>query len=377
MKASESRKIDRTIAVAAAVIGLGLASWAIFNANHFGARFTAGTGPAGVHGTDVFAKGEKMLEATSQATESVAAPKPAAWKRSSAAGRERGFLASTNLVFRRGKDSASDSIVDLDKAEPRLRDPFPNSYWQQYPGLALESPNVGDLDPDKDYFSTLQEYEYGQKLNTEFNPTDAKSHPPMYLLLRYAQLDAAPYKLKFSTANAPDFNLRHEDDNKDRKWSDTATVKEDDNGNGKLDEGEDKNFNGVLDPAKAAGKKGDEGRFVVLSYKVIQVVEDGFPQNKTEIVVEDTFRPQRDPLRKFSMVEGETKDLPAKLVTFDYLPKPGAPISKKEFEKFTLPDTLAPSYLLLSADADKAVLEHEEGGVKKQITLPRGQAPVP
>ena len=154
-------------------------------------------------------------------------------------------------------------------------------------------------------------------------------------------------------------------------------MKEDENGNGQLDNGEDKNFNAALDPAKPAGKKGDEGRFLVLGYKEIEVDNGGFKEKKVQITVEDTTRPQRDPLRKFELVEGESKDLPAKMATFDYLPKPGAPISKKEFDKFTLPDTIAPSYVLVSIDSDKAILEFEESGSKKQVTFPRGKAPNP
>lgn len=373
MKASDSRKTDRIIVIASAVVGLGLATWAILKANSFSGQFTAVPAGNQAKGKELLDKASKLVEDTRAATAALGSPKPVSWNSATAAGRERGFLVSTNLVFRKGADEASDAIIDLDKSEPRLRDEFPNSFWLQYPGLNLEVANVGDLDPDKDYFTTREEYTMGQKLNTEFSPLDPKSHPPMHFRLRFVSFEEAPYKLKFTSANPPEFTLRHENDNREKRWSDTAALPEDANGNGQLDEGEDVNFSGTLDGARPAGKKEDEGRFTVLAAERVKVNDGGIEQELSRITIEDSTRPKDHPQRKFQITEGETITLLTKVGVFDYLPKPGAPITKREFEKFTLPDTLGPSYLLKSADAENATLEYEEGGQTKSLTLPRGQ----
>lgn len=375
MKASESRKNDRIIVIVSAVVGLGLASWAILKANSFGEQFSSVPPANPSKGKDLLDKASKLVEDTKAATDALAAPKPVKWNTTTAANRDRGFLVSTNLVFRRGADEASEAIVDLDRESPRLREAFPNSFWLQYPGLNFEVANVGDLDADKDYFTNQEEYEMGQKLNTEFSPKDPKSHPPLHYRLRYVSFEEFPYKIKFTSSNPPEFTLRHENDDREKRWSDTTALPEDANNNGQLDEGEDVNFSGTLDGARPAGKKADEGRFTVLSVEKVQVPQgEGLPpEEANRITVEDATRPKDHPQRKFQITEGETVTLTSKVAVFDYLPKPGAPISKREYEKFILPDTLAPSYLLKEVDAEKAVVEYEEGGQTKSLTFERGK----
>ncbi|MFM7182089.1 MAG: Amuc_1099 family pilus-like system protein [Verrucomicrobiales bacterium] len=373
-KPSESRKTDRIIVIASAVVGLGLATWAILKSNSFSGEFSS-LPPANPNkGKDLIEKATKLVEDTKVATAALGSPKPVKWSPAAAAGRDRGYLVSTNLVFRKGADESSDAIIDLDRAEPLLREAFPNSFWLENPGLNLEAPNVGDLDPDKDYFTTLEEYEMGEKMGKKFNPQDPKSHPPMHFRLRFVSFEEAPYKLKFTSSNPPEFTLRHENDNRELRWSDTAALPEDANGNGQLDEGEDANFNGTLDGARPAGKKNDEGRFAVLSVEKVKVAQEGLPPEEVNrITVEDSTRPKDHPQRKFQVSEGETITLLTKVAVFDYLPKPGAPISKREYEKFILPDTLAPSYTLKEVDAEKAIVDCEEGGQTQTLTFERGK----
>lgn len=375
MKASESRKTDRIIVISCAVVGLGLGTWAILKSNSFSGEFTS-VPPANPNkGKELLEKATKLVEDTKVATAALGTPNPASWKTTPAAGRDRGFMVSTNLVFRKGADESGDAIIDLDRAEPRLREGFPNSFWLEYPGLNLEVANVGDLDPDKDYFTTLEEYEMGQKMGKVFNPLDAKSHPPMHYRLRFVSFEESPYKLKFTSSNPPEFTLRHENDEREKRWSDTTALPEDANGNGQLDEGEDVNFDGKLDGARPAGKKGDEGRFTVLAVEKVMVDQgEGLPQQEANrITIEDSTRPKDHPQRKFQITEGETITLLTKVAVFDYLPKPGAPISKREYEKFILPDTLAPSYTLKEVDAEKAVVDYEEGGQTLTLTFERGK----
>jgi hypothetical protein len=197
----------------------------------------------------------------------------------------------------------------------------------------------------------------------------------MHFLLRFARFAEVPYQIKFTSPNPPSFGLRYEAANREQRWSQSAELGEDANSNGQLDEGEDLNFNGQLDAPKAAGRGPDEGRFLVVGYEKVKEQMGEMQVERVVATFEDTFRAKDHPLRKFKLKEGETINLSVREGAFDYLPKPGKPIQKKEFEKFTLPDTLAPSYLLVAVDEDKAVLRYEEGGQQKEIILPKGQLP--
>lgn len=74
-----------------------------------------------------------------------------------------------------------DKIFDLFLEDPLLRAPMSNEYLRKN-GLAYLSPNVGEMDPDKDGFTNLEEFHRGT------NPKDAQSHPPvtdkLYLVQR-------------------------------------------------------------------------------------------------------------------------------------------------------------------------------------------------
>ena len=374
MKASESRKIDRIIVLASAVVGLVFAILAILKALGFGAQFVPPQAPNTSRGKELLTQAEADITATKAAAKDIANNSPVEWKPVSSVGRDRGFLVSTGLVFRRGTDTASDSIVDLDKPEPQLRAPFPNSYFQKY-DLQLEYANVGELDPDKDFFTNEEEFTFSQSLGKEYDPTDAKSHPPLHFLLRFIRFEELPYQLKFTSPNPPSFGLRYETEDREKRWSQQAELGEDANSNGVLDEGEDLNFNGTLDGPKAAGKHQDQDRFLVKGYKKVMEKSGDLDVERIIATFEDTFRPKDHPLRTFELKEGEIINLPVKEAVFEYIPTPANRIQKKEFDKFTLPDTLAPSYLLVELDADKAVLEYQEAGKKNRFILPKGQVP--
>ena len=65
-----------------------------------------------------------------------------------------------------------DLIYDLFLEDKQLRPPMTNEYLRTY-NLQYLSPNVGDLDPDHDGFSNLEEFQ------KHTNPMDDQSHPPV------------------------------------------------------------------------------------------------------------------------------------------------------------------------------------------------------
>ncbi len=74
-----------------------------------------------------------------------------------------------------------DKIFDLFVEDPLLRAPMSNEFLRKN-SLAYLSPNVGEMDPDKDGFTNLEEFQ------RQTNPRGAQSHPPvtdkLYLVQR-------------------------------------------------------------------------------------------------------------------------------------------------------------------------------------------------
>lgn len=65
-----------------------------------------------------------------------------------------------------------EEVIDMYLEEPQLRAPMTNAYLREN-GLEWKSPNVGDLDPDEDGFTNLEEFQKSS------NPRNAQSHPPI------------------------------------------------------------------------------------------------------------------------------------------------------------------------------------------------------
>jgi hypothetical protein len=92
---------------------------------------------------------------------------------------------------------ADGTLIDIQKPEPKLRPPMTNEFLVKYELPDIVSPNVGDLDPDQDGFSNLEEF----TANT--NPRDAASHPPFTDKLFLARRIAHDYIIKLNNGEAP------------------------------------------------------------------------------------------------------------------------------------------------------------------------------
>jgi hypothetical protein len=90
-----------------------------------------------------------------------------------------------------------DQLFDLQVAEPALRPPMTNDYLVSNDLPNIESPNVGELDPDNDGFSNLEEFE--QKTN----PRDEASHPPVTQKLFLKQRITHDYIIKLNSSSPP------------------------------------------------------------------------------------------------------------------------------------------------------------------------------
>ena len=90
-----------------------------------------------------------------------------------------------------------DSLVDIYVAEPPLRPPMTNEFLVKNKIPNVLSPNVGDLDPDGDGYTTLEEF------NKVTDPRDPTKHPPFTDHLYFKQRTADDYIVKLNNSLDP------------------------------------------------------------------------------------------------------------------------------------------------------------------------------
>jgi len=87
-------------------------------------------------------------------------------------------------------------LFDLFVENPPLRPPMTNSFLRDH-NLDYLSPNVGDLDPDGDGFTNLEEF------NGRTDPMDPKSHPPVTQHLYFKGRVQNDYLLVLQSSTMP------------------------------------------------------------------------------------------------------------------------------------------------------------------------------
>jgi hypothetical protein len=87
-------------------------------------------------------------------------------------------------------------LFDMFIENPPLRPPMTNQFLRDN-DLQYEYANVGDLDPDGDGFSNLEEF------NNHTDPKDAKSHPPLTNKLYFKERVQLDYELMLSSTVPP------------------------------------------------------------------------------------------------------------------------------------------------------------------------------
>lgn len=90
-----------------------------------------------------------------------------------------------------------DNLIDLYVAAPLLRPPMTNEFLMKNHIPNYRSPNVGDLDPDGDGFSNLEEFTKGT------DPMDPLKHPPFTDHLYFKQRVADDYIIKLNSSQDP------------------------------------------------------------------------------------------------------------------------------------------------------------------------------
>ncbi len=101
-----------------------------------------------------------------------------------------------------------DQIYDMFLEDPPLRPPMTN-VWLRTNNLQYLVPNVGDLDPDEDGFTNLEEFQ------ASTNPNDPNSHPPITTKLYLVQRIEHKYLITLkSSGDPPQVQITTEDGHK-------------------------------------------------------------------------------------------------------------------------------------------------------------------
>ncbi len=84
-----------------------------------------------------------------------------------------------------------------DAKDQQLRDTITNKWLLEHNIENYQSPNVGDLDPDDDGFTNLEEF------TAQTNPKDAQSHPAFTTHLFFSKRESDDYILRLNNAIEP------------------------------------------------------------------------------------------------------------------------------------------------------------------------------
>lgn len=177
---------ERVILILSALVAVGLSAWLIFMSLGFSSSVETSTPKKGAElGTAPIKSVEDAI------TRAITDPKP--WVAVVRANKPVPLNKSVLLVLK------DEQTYDLFLDDPQLRPPMSNSFLRNNE-LEFLSPNVGDLDPDNDGFSNLEEFS-AKPAST--NPKDAQSHPPITDKLFMVQRISNDYRITLRSPSTP------------------------------------------------------------------------------------------------------------------------------------------------------------------------------
>lgn len=205
-----------------------------------------------------------------------------------------------------------DQLFDLQVADPVLRPPMTNEYLVKNDLPGIESPNVGDLDPDNDGFSNLEEF------TQKTDPRDDKSHPPVTQKLFLKSRITHDYIIKLNSSSPPYQVQRLKPEPKASKFVSPADEWTFDKGNAPS-RFKALEFTTKMDKNPTTGLETDvsELKCLDLSTKREFVLVKGKETNLADYEAEFEFRIGTPEVRKVR--EGETFQIPGLGDTFKVL----------------------------------------------------------
>lgn len=227
-------------------------------------------------------------------------------------------------------------IYDLFVEQPQLRPPMTNEFLRIH-SLAYLSPNVGDLDPDRDGFSNLEEFQKGT------DPKDPKSHPPVTDRLFLLQRISHDFLVVLKGTGSPLQIRITTEDKKSKGWF-----------------------------AEGVGKAfGQADRFVIKKFEK-KVVPDPKLGEKdvSELTVEDRLRKNEIVLVKD--VEQNIADYEA---LFEFRLGKATQFQYKKGDTFRIPGAEETTYKVIDIQEDSAVIAPLDGGsgnLGKEVIIKKG-----
>lgn len=316
---------ERTILILLAILAIGGSGWFIYQSMGFAATLETPT----VVPKKEF--GEVPIQNVETAINQALTPsKP--WVPPSINNKSVPLNKSVLLVLK------DEQIFDLALEDPLLRPPMSNSYLREN-DLQFASPNVGELDADKDGFTNLEEFVAGTK------PRDAKSHPPITNKLFLAGRIAHNFRITLKSSSTP-----------------LQIVTPDVAPPGKK--------NWFVDPGAqdSRGKSFGAGeRFVALKLEK-KVIPDPTTGEKdvSELTVEDTVTKQT-----FVLVKDKETDLATYEARFQFRLKVIADFTARKGATFRIPGYDATTYKVLDIQEDSAVIApvNADGSTGKEVLI--------
>jgi hypothetical protein len=216
-----------------------------------------------------------------------------------------------------------DSLVDIYVPEPPLRPPMTNEFLVKNKIPNVLSPNVGDLDPDGDGYTTLEEFNKGT------DPRDPAKHPPFTDHLYFKQRTADDYIVKLNNSLDP-YQVVLLAPRRDSAYIQPPFPKP---------------F-GFKDPVT----KQINERFVAKKFEKKEVPDPntGVPKDASELTVED-----RATKSEFMLIKGVEKNLADYYAVFEFWQKEISVIKVKKGETFPV---MGVTYRLLEVEETQAVI---------------------
>ncbi|MCB1226067.1 MAG: hypothetical protein KDK99_09685 [Verrucomicrobiales bacterium] len=275
--------------------------------------------------------GDIPLESATAATKRLATVFD--WKAPEIDGKKVPLNKSVLLVL---KDGTLFDLYSKDPNAPNLRDPITNKWLIDNNIPDILSPNVADLDPDKDGFTNLEEF------NAQTNPMDPASKPEATQKLFLVQRITNDYILQLASSIMPVQVQRLKPEPKISKF---------------VTEGADFGF-----------EKG-ESRFRFVSFEKKSAKDDKVGEKDvSELTILDLATNQ-----EVTLVRNEPKNLAEYEARFEFRLGTIQEITQKKGEDFQLPGT-GQTYRVVEVEETHAVIAPvgADGSVGTSIQVPRG-----
>lgn len=228
-----------------------------------------------------------------------------------------------------------EQIFDMFLEQPQLRPPMTN-VWLRENNLEYLAPNVGELDPDDDGFTNLEEF------NGNTNPNDVNSHPPITNKLFLVQRIEHKYLVTLKSSGDPPYQV-------------TVTTED------------GKKRGSFVEIGKPFGVG---GRFVAKKFEKKEIPDQRLgTKDVSELTVEDTLRKN-----EIVLVKDTDMNLAEYEAMFEFRLKKILKIQAKKGDNFRIPGYEGTTYKLMDVQEDSAVVSplKADGTTAGEIVVKRG-----